>query len=191
MEIQQNRNSNRIRYAFGEDEVQYSIQDSTGSRSFSVAYSEISRDRHLHRAQRVAPQRRPALDWPRCLMTAIAAIKGQFAPWMGSSSVPVATPSITSAPPISPSCRPEGNLLVIDGDEGQRILQEIESRRADYYRREYDFMPQDETPEQHRNRYKWLYREGVLSEEELKQRLAVIDTPIRRGSRRSRLRARC
>jgi hypothetical protein len=45
MEIRQRRNSNRIRYVFGEDEVQYSLEDTSGSRSFSVAYTDISRDR--------------------------------------------------------------------------------------------------------------------------------------------------
>ena len=45
MEINQSRNSNRIRYVFGEDELQYSLEDTSGSRSFSVAYTDISRDR--------------------------------------------------------------------------------------------------------------------------------------------------
>ena len=45
VEIKQRRNSNRIGYAFGEDELQYSIEDGSGSRSFSVAYGDISRDR--------------------------------------------------------------------------------------------------------------------------------------------------
>ena len=45
MEIKHSRNSNRIRYVFGEDELQYSLEDTSGSRSFSVAYTDISRDR--------------------------------------------------------------------------------------------------------------------------------------------------
>jgi hypothetical protein len=36
-------------------------------------------------------------------------------------------------------------------------------------------MPKDETAEQHRNRFRWLHKEGALSEEELRQRLAVVD----------------
>jgi hypothetical protein len=47
VEIKQSRHSNRIRYVFGEDEVQYSLQDGSGSRSFSVQYTEISRDRQV------------------------------------------------------------------------------------------------------------------------------------------------
>ncbi|MEZ0470359.1 hypothetical protein [Luteimonas salinilitoris] len=36
-------------------------------------------------------------------------------------------------------------------------------------------MPEGESPDQHRNRFKWLHREGALSDEELDQRLAVVD----------------
>ena len=177
MEILQNRNSNRIRYVFGEEEVQYSIQDSSGSRSFSVAYSDISRDRQTF-IERNAWLRNASLLWIGlgAVLTAMAAIKGQFAPsmWLFIGAGCYAVYHFrTTHFTIVPS--EKGNLLVIDGDEGQRILKEIESRRADYYRREYDFMPESDSPEQHRNRFKWLHREGVLSEEELKQRLAVVD----------------
>lgn len=68
-----------------------------------------------------------------------------------------------------------GDLLVIDDEDGPRILREIDSRRVDYLRREYDFLPQDESPEQHRKRFRWLHREGALSDEELRQRMATVD----------------
>jgi hypothetical protein len=42
-------------------------------------------------------------------------------------------------------------------------------------REQYDFMPENDSPEQHRSRFKWLHREGVLSDDELAQRLAVVD----------------
>jgi hypothetical protein len=45
MEIRQQKNSNKIRSAFGEDVLDYSLEDSTGSRSYSVPYTDISRDR--------------------------------------------------------------------------------------------------------------------------------------------------
>lgn len=69
----------------------------------------------------------------------------------------------------------KGNLLVIDDQDGPAILQQIAERRAAYMRSEYDFMPESESPEQHRRRYKWLHREGVLSDEELAQRLAAVE----------------
>lgn len=69
----------------------------------------------------------------------------------------------------------KGNLLVIDDADGSRIIQELESRRAAQFRSEYDFMPEGDTPDQHRHRFKWLHREGALTDDELKQRLAVVD----------------
>lgn len=45
MEIKQHRNSNRIRYVFGEDDLQYQWEDGSGGRSFSLSYTDISRDR--------------------------------------------------------------------------------------------------------------------------------------------------
>jgi hypothetical protein len=183
VEILQSRHSNRIRWAFAEDEVHYFIEDSSGSRSFSVAYSDISRDRQVF-VERNAWLRNAGLLWLAlgAVITALAAIRGEFAPsmWLFVGAGCYAVHRFrTTRFTIVPSGK--GNLLVIDGEDGQRILKELESRRADYYRREYDFMPQDETPEQHRNRYKWLHREGALSEEELRQRLAVVDAAEQTG----------
>src|SRR3546814_5249122 len=45
MEIRQQKNSNKIRFAFGEEASDYSLEDSSGSRSYSVPYTDISRDR--------------------------------------------------------------------------------------------------------------------------------------------------
>ncbi|MNR59017.1 hypothetical protein D3C85_1801740 [compost metagenome] len=38
-------------------------------------------------------------------------------------------------------------------------------------------MPDGDTPEQHRARFKWLHKEGALSDEDLEQRLATVDAP--------------
>src|SRR3546814_1777329 len=48
----------------------------------------------------------------------------------------------------------KGNLCVIDDADGQRILEQIESHRARQFRSEYDFMPEGDSPEQHRARFK-------------------------------------
>src|SRR3546814_16752851 len=45
MEIRQKKNSNKIRFVFGEEALDYSLEDSSGSRSYSVPYTDISRDR--------------------------------------------------------------------------------------------------------------------------------------------------
>lgn len=177
MEILQSRHSNHIRWAFDADDVHYFINDSSGSRSMSVAYSDISRDRQVF-VERNAWLRNVGLLWLAlgAVLTGMAALKGQFAPspWLllGAGCY-AAYRWRTTRFTIVPS--EKGNLLVIDGDDGQRILAELASRRADYFRREYDCMPQDETPDQHRHRFHWLHREGALTDDELAQRLAVVD----------------
>ena len=69
----------------------------------------------------------------------------------------------------------KGNLCIIDDADGQRILEQIESHRARQFRSDYDFMPEGDSPEQHRARFKWLHKEGALSGDELKQRMAMVD----------------
>src|SRR5690606_26959582 len=68
-----------------------------------------------------------------------------------------------------------GNLLVIDDDQGQQILQQISERRTAYLRSAFDFMSAEEHPDQSRRRYRWLHSEGALSDDELAQRLAMVD----------------
>lgn len=45
MEFSRKKHSNRVRYVFGGEEMDYTVKDGSASRSFSVAHSEISRDR--------------------------------------------------------------------------------------------------------------------------------------------------
>lgn len=187
MELQQNRNSNKIRFVFGEDELQYAWQDASGGRSFSVRYTEISRDRQTL-VERNAWLRNVGLLWLAigAVTTTIAWFdKGQFSPslWLfiGAGCYAVHHFRATRFT-IVPTER--GNVLVIDGDDGARIINEIESRRAAQFRSEYDFMPESETPEQLRGRFKWLHKEGALSDGELSQRLAAVDAndPARLGT---------
>lgn len=69
----------------------------------------------------------------------------------------------------------KGKLLVIMNNDGTRILREIEERRADYFRREYDFFPENEHPEQLRKRFNWLHSEDAFSDEDLANRLRKVD----------------
>ena len=184
MEIKQSRNSNRIRYVFGEDELQYNLEDTSGSRSFSVGYTDISRDRQtlLERNQWLG---NVGLLWLAlgAVLTVVSFFgeKGSisFWIWIGTGCYAVYRLRTTRFT-IVPS--EKGNLLVIDDEEGKRILGEIESRRAAQFKAEYDFMPENDTPEQLRGRFKWLHREGVLTDDELKARLEMVDATGAIGS---------
>lgn len=180
MEIKQSRNSNRTRFEFGEDELNYTLEDGSGSRSFSVQYTEITRDRQTLEERN---------QWLRNVGVLWLILGGGLTIYGLTGDTPRA-PSIwlyvgavcyaiywfrRTKFTIMPT--EKGNLFVIDGDDGTRIIQEIESRRADQFRREYDFFNADESPEQQANRFKWLCREGALTEEEFQQRMVMIETP--------------
>lgn len=179
MEIQQKRNSNRTRFEFGEEELRYQVQDSSGSRSFSVAYTDISRDRQTLQ-ERNAWLRNAGLLW--LALGALVTVMRWFESHTVSPSIWLLVGAVayaayrlrTTSFTLVPSGK--GNLLVISGVDGERILTEIDTRRAKQFRAEYDFMPDGDTAEQHRRRFQWLHREGALSDEELKQRLALVDT---------------
>lgn len=178
MEIKQSRHSNRIGFVFKDDELQYSLTDSSGSRSFSVPYTDISRDRQTLE-ERNQWLRNVGLLWMAIgAFTTVTAWVGKqaFVPsyWLliGAGCYAVYRFRTTKFT-ILPTDR--GNILVIDDNAGPGVMQEIESRRAAQFRQEYDYFNANEAPEQQRNRYKWLHREGALSDAELQQRLLGVD----------------
>ena len=178
MEIRQQKNSNKIRFAFGEDALDYSLEDSSGSRSYSVPYTDISRDRQtlVERNQWLG---NVGLLW-LILGAGLTAFSfmGDAGPkvsiwlWFGAACY-LAYRYRTTRFTIVPTDK--GNLCVIDDADGQRILEQIESHRARQFRSEYDFMPEGDSPEQHRARFKWLHKEGALSDDEFRQRMATVD----------------
>lgn len=178
MEIKQKKHSTRVRYAFGAEELEYCVEDGAGSRSFSVPYTQISRDRQTL-VERNAWLRNVGLLWMAlgAGLTALslagdAGLKISIWLWVGLACYGVYRVRVTRFT-LVPTER--GNLLVIDDADGERILGEIDAHRVACLRREFDFVPEHETSEQHRGRFRWLHRQGALSDAELEQRLADID----------------
>jgi len=178
MEISQKHASNKIRFVFHDDRVDQAWQDSSTSRSFSVPYTEISRERQTL-TERHVWFRNAGLIWMLIGSVWVIAswLQHQFGPgwfWLLLGVLCYATYRLrVTRFVILPSDK--GNLLVIDDEDGKRIVNEIETRRAKQFREEYDFFPQNDTPEQLRKRFNWLHREGALSDEELKQRMEKVD----------------
>ena len=177
-QIKQRAQSTRIEYVFEEDRLRHSWQDSSGSRSFSVGYGETSRDRQTL-VERNAWLRNAGLFWMALgiVVTAIDYHERQSlipSIWLFLGAACYAAYRLRS---ISYTIVPseKGNLLVIMDADGERILRELESRRADYFRREYDFYPENDHPEQLRKRFNWLHSEGALSDEDLANRLRKVD----------------
>lgn len=177
MEIQQKRHSNRIGFVFSDEQLRYSLKDSSGSRSFSVCYTDISRDRQTLE-ERNQWLRNVGLIWIAvgAVFTASAWFTRQeFVPslWLLLGGGCYAAYRLRSTRfTILPS--EKGNLLVIDDQDGQRVIEQIETRRTAQLRDQYDYINPDESPEQQRSRYKWLHREGALTDEQLAQRLLGV-----------------
>ena len=62
-----------------------------------------------------------------------------------------------------------------------------ENRRADQFRREYDFVPDGDEPDNYRKRLDWLKREGALSDEDVEKRWASFMAASGRDERQDGL----
>jgi len=179
MEISQKRGGASTRYVFHDDRVEYAFKDSSVSRTFSVPYTDISRDRE-GLTERNVWFRNVGYFWLGLgvLLLVVSWREGEIghgALWavLGAGCL-AAYYGYPTRYRIIPSNK--GNLLILDHDESaDRIESEIAERRAAQFRGEYDFFPDGESPQQLRNRFNWLHREGALSDEELQERLARIE----------------
>lgn len=178
MEISQKRGGASTRYVFHNDRVEYAFKDSSISRNFSVPYTDISRDRQ-GLTERNVWFRNVGYFWLGLglLLLVVSWQQGEIghgALWavLGAACL-AAYYGYPTRYRIIPSDK--GNLLILDHDESAgRIESEIVERRAAQFRGEYDFFPDGDNPQQLRNRFNWLHREGALSDEELQERLARI-----------------
>ncbi|HJU26302.1 MAG TPA: hypothetical protein VJ722_06485 [Rhodanobacteraceae bacterium] len=178
MEITQKRGSAKTRYVFHDDRLEYAWNHSSSSRTFSVPYIETSRDRQTL-TERNTWFRNAGLFWMVIGLLFVASswsrdhgASGWFWFVLGAGCFAYYHFHVARYV-IIPSDK--GNLLVIDDEDGKRIVNEIETRRAKQFREEYDFFPQNDSPELLRKRFNWLHREGALSDEELKARMEKVD----------------
>lgn len=149
MEIRQKRLSHRTRYVFGDERLDYEWQDPSGSRSFSVGYAEIGRDRQTL-VERNAWLRNAGLFW-----VALGLFPGVFRYVDQHSLVPSVWLPVGIGCLIAYRLRTlhftvvpteKGNLMVIGDDNRVQILGQMDKRRSDALRREYDFFPGEFPP---------------------------------------------
>lgn len=174
MEVQQRHGATRLRYRLDTDSVEYRVEDSSGSRTFNVAYTELSRDRQ-ELLERNEWFRNAGMLWMLIGVVFTALSFGGERPaislwfWIGLLCYLIFRLRTTHYT-IIPSDK--GNLLVIHNGDHDRIVKELEMRRADQFRREYDFVPDGDEPDNYRKRLDWLKREGALSDEDVEKRWA-------------------
>ena len=154
--------------------MEYRVEDSSGSRTFNVAYTELSRDRQ-ELLERNEWFRNAGMLWMLIGVVFTALSFGGERPaislwfWIGLLCYLIFRLRTTHYT-IIPSDK--GNLLVIHNGDHDRIVKELEMRRADQFRREYDFVPDGDEPDNYRKRLDWLKREGALSDEDVEKRWA-------------------
>ncbi|MEZ5437999.1 MAG: hypothetical protein R3F12_06535 [Lysobacteraceae bacterium] len=189
MEVQQRHGATRLRYRFDTDSVEYRVEDSSGSRTFNVAYTELSRDRQ-ELLERNEWFRNAGMLWMLIGVVFTALSFGGERPaislwfWIGLLCYLIFRLRTTRYT-IIPSDK--GNLLVIHNSDHDRIVNELETRRADQFRREYDFVPDGDEPDNYRKRLDWLKREGALSDEDVEKRWASFMAASGRDERQDGL----
>ncbi len=177
VEFTQKRNGNQTRFAFGEDELVYTIVEKNGSNTVQVKYNEISRTRDYF-VERNTWLQNVGLLWI-VLGAAFTAMnfyaeRPSMSMWLpiGAACFAFAwfrTTRYTKVP------TERGTLFIIDDEQKDAILVALDARRSDQLRRWYDFLAPDEDPGRQRARYQWLHKEAVLSDEQLAQRLTALD----------------
>ena len=189
MEVQQRHGATRLRYRLDTDSVEYRVEDSSGSRTFNVAYTELSRDRQ-ELLERNEWFRNAGMLWMLIGVVFTALSFGGERPaislwfWIGLLCYLIFRLRTTHYT-IIPSDK--GNLLVIHNGDHDRIVKELEMRRADQFRREYDFVPDGDEPDNYRKRLDWLKREGALSDEDVEKRWASFMAASGRDERQDGL----
>jgi len=189
VEVQQRHGATRLRYRFDTDSVEYRVEDSSGSRTFNVAYTELSRDRQ-ELLERNEWFRNAGMLWMLIGVVFTALSFGGERPaislwfWIGLLCYLIFRLRTTRYT-IIPSDK--GNLLVIHNSDHDRIVNELETRRADQFRREYDFVPDGDEPDNYRKRLDWLKREGALSDEDVEKRWASFMAASGRDERQDGL----
>ncbi|HJU26947.1 MAG TPA: hypothetical protein VJ722_09750, partial [Rhodanobacteraceae bacterium] len=147
MESSQKRGSAKTRYVFHDDRLEYAWSNSSSSRSFSVRYIEISRDRQTL-TSRNTWFRNVGLLWGLLglfwILTTWQRDHGASGwLWFVLGVGCYAVYQLRASRYVIVPCE-KGNLMVIDDESGKRIVSEIETRRAKHFREEYDFFPEND-----------------------------------------------
>lgn len=181
-EFAQRRFATETNFNFAADEMKFVVKDKSGSHTLHTQYVQIGTDRDFL-VERNTWLQNVGLLWLAlgAVFTAIAyfgADRFQPSIWLfvGAACVAAAhwrTVRYTKLP------TEKGTILVINDAQHDSILQQIEARRMDQMRRWYDFFDAEEEPARQKSRFEWLRREGVLSEDELGERLRAIENMVR------------
>ncbi len=177
MEVRQQNNSGNIGLAFGEEAPHDRVAIDAGHRSHSSGRIAIDRTTP-GRIRKALVLRNVGLLWVALgtVMTALSVTSGQGLKlsvwlWLGAACYAAYRFHNVRAAAVAPD---QGHARLIPDAEWQRVLGEIETRRA-MPRNVHDLVPRTSTLQQYRDRFAWQHQQGRLSDAELQHRLATLD----------------
>ncbi|HRQ63843.1 MAG TPA: hypothetical protein PKZ76_03090 [Xanthomonadaceae bacterium] len=174
----QRRLGSETSFAFGQDSLKFTVKDKTGSNTVNTQYGNIGTD-HDFLVERNTWLENVGYLWLAlgAVFTVLIYLEGRFMPsiWLliGAGCVLVARLRTIRYTRIHTD---NGAILVIDDAQKRTILKEIRERRIEQLRRWYDFIDANEDIGRQRARFEWLHEEGILSAEELSDRLQKIES---------------
>ena len=191
LRLEQKRFGTRTFFEFGEEAVRYGLDDGGSARTWSVEYAEISPERE-HFVERHPWWRNVGALWVLVglVLMGIDISRGE-APvasiWLllglgclGYYALRIRRYIVLPTP--------RSNLLVLEGEGSEAVIAEIDRRRAAQLRERFDYLSDEESPEQQRHRVLWLRKHGSLDDHEVSARLLQIDLMAQQaadGRRRS------
>lgn len=175
MELRQQDNSSNIRSAFGAGAPGERVAIDANSGTPSHDRTAIACDRQALVLRNVG------LLWLALgsAMTALSIVEGQglklsVGLWLGAACY-AAYRFRNGHTAIAPTDK--GHAALIPDAQWQRILGEIEARRA-RPRKVRDLVPRTSSLKQYRARFAWQHQQGRLSDAGLRHRLATIDALV-------------
>jgi hypothetical protein len=176
MNIKQRRFSNHTLFDFGEDRVEYTLTDQSGSASISVAYEDIPN------TPRVFIEKNPwfrnvGIFWVilGLIQTAIYLSDGKYklSLWflLGILFYLIYR-FATTRYSIYDTC--DGKLYIIRNRNHDRIVKELIDRKKVQLAKLYGDLDLTNDPEKEIRKFKWLLSEGVITEAQYNGYLALI-----------------
>jgi hypothetical protein len=177
MEIRQSRFSNKTAFVFGGEALKYTLKDMNGRQSFSVPYTYIPRDTN-ELEERNPWFRNVGLFW--MLIGVVQVIyrlfeTGTLVPslWLILGLVCFGIYRIASTRYLVLNTE-KGSIFVIHDRKHEEILHELATRRKNQLKTLYGAIDYHNDPSAEMNKFRWLFKEGVITRQELEMTLEEI-----------------
>lgn len=177
MEIAQKKFSNKTKFEFRDEDLKYTVQDKSGSQSFSVEYGAIPTD-HGDLVERNDWYRNAGVLWFVLGVFIIVSHYLETGTMKWSIWLPVGAICFVMYWVVKTAYvvidTEKGRLFIIKDEKHDEILKEIDSRRKGQWLSWYGALDLGNDPSNEINKFKWLLDKEVISQEEYNLNIAQI-----------------